>query len=119
MNSCKCCRVLCSPVVVALIPYTCFVILYKTSTMRGNQDLMCHVGFQQLYMQQTVQGGESPKETVHRLIEAHKGKLDKITVLGHSLGAGERGKTSSSERPFLCDSTYSSARFWLLFCNPF
>lgn len=61
---------------------------------------MCHVGFQQLYMQQTVQGGESPKDTIHRLVEEHKDKLDKITVVGHSLGGGERGNIDTANASY-------------------
>ena len=53
------------------------------------QQLMCHTGFQQLYTQQTVQGLESPKQTVHRMVEENKATLEKVTIVGHSLGAGE------------------------------
>lgn len=52
------------------------------------QNLMVHVGFQSLYTQKPVRGGESPKETVHRLVKEHKSTLDKVTVVGHSLGGG-------------------------------
>ena len=51
---------------------------------------MCHVGFQQLYTQNSVKGLPSPKDTIHRLVEEHKGTLDKVTIVGHSLGAGEQ-----------------------------
>lgn len=54
------------------------------------QNLMVHSGFQQLYKQKSVQGIDSPKETVHRLIAEHKGTLEKVTVIGHSLGGGKR-----------------------------
>lgn len=50
---------------------------------------MCHLGFQQLYHQQSVQGLESPKQTVHRMVEENKATLEKVTIVGHSLGAGE------------------------------
>ena len=50
---------------------------------------MCHLGFQQLYHQQSVQGLESPKETVHRMVDENKATLEKVTIVGHSLGAGE------------------------------
>ena len=53
------------------------------------QNLMVHVGFQSLYTLESAQGGESPKETIHRLIKEHKPTLDKVTVVGHSLGGGE------------------------------
>lgn len=53
------------------------------------QLLMCHLGFQQLYEQQSVQGLESPRQTVNRLVQEHKGTIEKVTVVGHSLGAGE------------------------------
>lgn len=51
---------------------------------------MVHAGFQQLY-EEAPSEGESPKETVRRLVEENKGTLDKITVIGHSLGGGEWG----------------------------
>lgn len=51
---------------------------------------MCHLGFQQLYEQQSVQGLESPRQTVNRLVQEHKGTIEKVTVVGHSLGAGEK-----------------------------
>ncbi|CAN0422761.1 unnamed protein product [Ascophyllum nodosum] len=54
----------------------------------NRQDLMCHAGFQQLYTQNSVKGLPSPKDTIHRLVEEHKGTLDKVTIVGHSLGAG-------------------------------
>lgn len=57
---------------------------------------MCHLGFQQLYEQQSVQGLESPRQTVSRLVEEHKGTIDKVTVVGHSLGAGETFSETSA-----------------------
>ncbi|CAM9473457.1 unnamed protein product, partial [Ascophyllum nodosum] len=52
----------------------------------NTNNLMVHVGFQSLYTLESAQGGESPKETIHRLIKEHKPTLDKVTVVGHSLG---------------------------------
>lgn len=57
---------------------------------------MCHSGCQQLFTQRSVQGIESPKETVYRLIEEHKSKLDKVTIVGQSLGGGEKGRGKSA-----------------------
>lgn len=51
---------------------------------------MCHAGCQQLFTQRSVQGIESPKEAVYRLIEEHKSKLDKVTIVGQSLGGGKK-----------------------------
>lgn len=53
------------------------------------QLLMCHSGFQQLYEQESREGLESPKQTVNRMVETHKGTIEKVTVVGHSLGAGK------------------------------
>lgn len=50
---------------------------------------MCHLGFQQLYEQESTEGLESPRQTVSRLVEQYKGTIEKVTVVGHSLGAGE------------------------------
>ncbi|CAN0076223.1 unnamed protein product, partial [Hapterophycus canaliculatus] len=47
--------------------------------------LMCHVGFQSLYREK-ADNYDSPKTTIYKMIEAHKGTLDKVTVVGHSLG---------------------------------
>lgn len=51
----------------------------------NTKEMMVHAGFQQLY-EEAPSEGESPKETVRRLVEENKGTLDKITVIGHSLG---------------------------------
>ena len=51
---------------------------------------MVHVGFQSIYIMESYSGCESPKATVHRLIEEHKSTIEKVTVVGHSLGGGER-----------------------------
>ena len=37
-----------------------------------------------------MQGLESPRQTVNRLVQEHKGTIEKVTVVGHSLGAGEK-----------------------------
>lgn len=50
---------------------------------------MVHRGFQQLYRQESVQGLESPKQTIHRIVEEYKDSIEKITVVGHSLGGGK------------------------------
>lgn len=36
-----------------------------------------------------MEGCESPKAAVHRLIGEHKDTVEAITVLGHSLGGGK------------------------------
>lgn len=50
---------------------------------------MVHSGFQSLYVQEPLEGSETPKETIYRLIEKHKSTLEKVTIVGHSLGGGE------------------------------
>lgn len=57
---------------------------------------MCHSGCQQLFTRRSVQGIESPKETVYRLIKDHKSKLDKVTIVGQSLGGGEKAQEKSA-----------------------
>ena len=52
------------------------------------QTLMCHVGFQQLYREEAAKY-KSPKETIYHYLGVHKEKLDKVTVVGHSLGGGD------------------------------
>lgn len=49
---------------------------------------MCHVGFQSLYREK-ADNYDSPKTTIYKMIEENKGTLDKVTVVGHSLGGGE------------------------------
>lgn len=56
---------------------------------------MVHQGFHQLYTENAINEAvpddikESPRETVYRLIEENKGTVEKITIVGHSLGGGE------------------------------
>lgn len=70
-------------------PYT-ICSLVSVNAARPRQDLMTHAGFQQLYNQQSLQGIESPQDTIHRLVDEHKETLDKVTVVGHSLGGGKK-----------------------------
>ena len=58
---------------------------------------MCHAGCKHLYTQRSVQGIESPKEIIYRLIEEHKSRLDSVTVVGQSLGGGERRNGDQSK----------------------
>lgn len=60
---------------------------------------MCHLGFQQLYEQESTEGLESPRQTVSRLVEQYKGTIEKVTVVGHSLGAGESWSGKSAHVP--------------------
>lgn len=48
---------------------------------------MCHVGFQQLYKEKADKY-PSPKDKIYEVLEEHKGSLEKVTVVGHSLGGG-------------------------------
>ncbi|CAN0281450.1 unnamed protein product [Pylaiella littoralis] len=47
--------------------------------------LMCHVGFQQLYSEK-ADNYPSPKDKIHEMLAKHKPTLEKVTVVGHSLG---------------------------------
>ncbi|CAM9125375.1 unnamed protein product [Ectocarpus sp. 8 AP-2014] len=51
-------------------------------------NLMCHEGFQQLYIGKPKHF-ESPRTVIHEQIKkwVEKGRVDKVTVVGHSLGA--------------------------------
>lgn len=66
-----------------------FLYLYPSSTY-GLQNFMCHEGFQQLFTQKSTEGMPSPKDVIYQLAEKHKDTLDKVTLVGHSLGGGER-----------------------------
>ncbi|CAN0224411.1 unnamed protein product [Ectocarpus sp. 4 AP-2014] len=50
--------------------------------------MMCHKGFQQLYINKTS-NFESPRTVIHDQIKiwVERGRVDKVTVVGHSLGA--------------------------------
>lgn len=53
---------------------------------------MVHSGFQQLYREKADQY-PSPKDKIYEVIEAFKNdddvSIEKVTVVGHSLGAGK------------------------------
>lgn len=57
--------------------------------VRARQTLMCHVGFQQLYKEKADNEDYlSPKDTIHKVLAKYKDSLEKVTVVGHSLGGG-------------------------------
>ncbi|CAN0128721.1 unnamed protein product [Ascophyllum nodosum] len=51
----------------------------------SSQNRLCHAGFQQLY-REAPENGESPKETIYRLMKEHVDTLEFVTTVGHSLG---------------------------------
>lgn len=55
----------------------------------ARQNLMCHVGFQQLYREK-AERFVSPKDKIYEILKEYEAKLDKVTVVGHSLGGGNR-----------------------------
>ncbi|CAN0461842.1 unnamed protein product [Ascophyllum nodosum] len=54
----------------------------------NRQNFMCHEGFQQLFTQKSTEGMPSPKDVIYQLADKHKDTLDKVTLVGHSLGGG-------------------------------
>eukprot|EP00903_Cladosiphon_okamuranus_P014526 g13473.t1 len=55
------------------------------ATIFNRSNLMCHRGFQQLYREK-AEKFVSPKEKIHEILKQHEDKVDKVTVVGHSLG---------------------------------